>query len=379
MKIGIVGTGFSARAHVEAIRRIPGLEVVSVVSRSKERAEAFARKFGIPKALDGVQELIADQDVDAVHNCTPNDRHFVVNRAVLEGGKPLLSEKPLAMTSEETAELAALAERAGVAAGVCFNYRHYPLVRQMKESIRANEIGKVHLVHGGYLQDWLLYDTDYNWRLSREQGGASRAIADIGSHWCDTVQYVLGQKITEVFADLKTVHPVRYRPQEDASTFSSSKEMEQSEAVDIDTEDCGHVLVHFSNGATGVFTVSQVSAGRKNKLHFEIAGQHGTFAWDQERPNQLWMGKRDEANRVLMRDPALLRAEAAEMAHYPGGHEEGWPDGLKNLIANFYAAVRGESSQEVASFSDGHAIMKIIEAILQSHQTRQWVSIEGGK
>jgi predicted dehydrogenase len=380
IKVGIIGTGFSATSHIEALRRLPHIQIVAIASSSQEKAEEKAKQFGIPKAYGDYDALIHDPEVEAVHNCTRNYLHFPINKAVLEAGKHLLSEKPLAINSEQSYELNELAKKSPGISAVCFNYRHYPLVAEAKE-ILARECHKVHFVYGGYVQDWLLYDTDYNWRLDPLQNGASRAIADIGSHWCDTVQYVLGKKITEVFADLKTVHPIRKKPKHQESTFTSSKESER-EDVRIHTEDGGSVLVHFEDGTHGVFTVSQVSAGRKNRLYFEIAADTATIAWDQEDPNRLWVGKRDEPNREIVRDPSILSPQAAALSHYPGGHQEGWPDGLKNLFLDFYAAVseRKTGKTETGHFSfatieDGHQLMKLIEAILESHRLRKWVSI----
>jgi predicted dehydrogenase len=382
IKVGIIGTGFSATSQLEALRRLPNVEIVAVASSNKEKAEKKASEFGIPKAYGTVTELIQDPEVEAIHNCTPNDLHFSINREVLLAGKHLLSEKPLAMNSEQSHELAELAAKGSVVSGVCFNYRHYPLVQEARSALAGGEYGRVNLVYGGYIQDWLLYDTDYNWRLDPERNGASRAIADIGSHWCDTVQHILGRKIVEVFADLKTVHPTRKKSTGQVSTFTSSH-MDQHEEIPITTEDYGSVLVHFEGGVNGVFTVSQVSAGRKNRLHFEIAAETATLAWDQEEPNRLWIGKRNEPNRELLRDPSLLSPSAAPLAHYPGGHQEGWPDGLKNLFIDFYAAVgrnkAGEHHAEgstFASMEDGHRIMRLIDAILESHQSKKWVQIQ---
>jgi predicted dehydrogenase len=380
INVGIIGAGFSAVSHIEALRRLPQVQIVAIASSSQEKAVEKAKQFGIPKAYGDYDALIQDPEVEVVHNCTRNYLHFPINKAVLEAGKHLLSEKPLAINSEQSDELNELAKKSPVISAVCFNYRHYPLVAEAKE-ILARECSRVHLVYGGYVQDWLLYDTDYNWRLDPLQNGASRAIADIGSHWCDTVQYVLGKKITEVFADLKTVHPIRRKSKHQASTFASSNEKER-ENIYIDTEDCGSVLIHFEDGTHGVFTVSQVSAGRKNRLYFEIAADTATIAWDQEDPNRLWVGKRDEPNREIVRDPSILSPQAAALSHYPGGHQEGWPDGLKNLFLEFYAAVseRKAGKTETGHFSfatieDGHQLMKLVEAILESHRLRKWVSI----
>ncbi len=377
---GMIGTGFSASFHVEALRRIPGAKIVAVSGSSLEKAAAFAERYGIPKAYGTPEELIADPEVRVVHNCTPNDMHYRVNKQVLQAGKHLLSEKPLTRSSAESAELLELSRQSPGVSGVCFNYRHFPLVRQAKEYIARGEFGKANLVYGGYTQDWLLYDTDYSWRLEPGKNGLSRAIADIGSHWCDTVEHILGQRIAELCADLKTVHPVRHKPKGAVTTFSAAA-AEETEKVSVTTEDYGSVLVHFENGTQGVFTVSQVTAGRKNRLYFEIAAESAALAWDQEEPNTLWIGRRDEANRLLARDPSLLSAPASALAHYPGGHQEGWPDGMKNLLIDFYAAVRNKEagtpvSLPFAAFEDGHHIMKIIDAILKSHAERRWVQVE---
>lgn len=380
IQVGIIGTGFSGSFHVEALRRVPGVKIVGVSGSRIEKARAFADQYGIPKAYGSPEELIADPEVQAVHNCTPNDMHYRVNKQVLLAGKHLLSEKPVTKNSEESAELVELSRRSAGVSGVCYNYRHFPLVNQSKEYIASGEFGKANLVYGGYTQDWLLYESDWSWRLDTEKNGLSRAIADIGSHWCDTVSYILGSKITEVCADLKTVHPTRLKPKGSVATFSGASTTE-TEPVGVTTEDYGSVLVHFENGTQGVFTVSQVSAGRKNRLYFEIAAQSAALAWDQEEPNKLWIGRRNEANRELVRDPGLLGASSAALAHYPGGHQEGWPDGMKNLLIDFYAAIRKknageEMSHSFASIEDGHHTMKVIDAILLSHKERRWVKVE---
>ncbi|TDL73605.1 Gfo/Idh/MocA family oxidoreductase [Rhodococcus qingshengii] len=377
VKIGIIGTGFSANAHIEALSRIPFVKVIGIAGSSFEKAQKTAEKYGIERSYSTVNELIEDPQIEAIHNCTPNNLHYSINKRILLHNKHLLSEKPLAMTSRESKELAELAQRTDVVSGVCFNYRHYPLVIQMKDLTERNELGNIHHVFGGYFQDWLLYSTDYNWRLDPERNGKSRAIADIGSHWCDTIQFILGKKIVELFADLKTVHPIRQMSANETSTFQNH-ESQEWEQVEIQTEDYGSVLVHFEDGIKGVFSVSQVSAGRKNKLFFDIAFEKGSLSWDQENPNKLWIGKRDEPNQELLRDPSLLHPNAAKAAHYPGGHQEGWPDGLKNLFIDFYSKITSgkEADSQFATLEDGHRIMKIIEAILESHETRSWVSVK---
>jgi predicted dehydrogenase len=380
INIGIVGTGFSAKAHMEAIRRIPYLRVAAVAASSLEKAQQIAEEYGIPKAYGDASELIQDKDITAVHNCTPNYLHYAINREVLLAGKHILSEKPLGLSSNETKELALLAQKSRGVSGVAFNYRHFPLIVEVKHRISKRTYGNVNLVYGGFLQDWLLHRTDYNWRLEPEYNGASRALADIGSHWCDTVQYVLGKKIVKVFADLKIVHPTRLKPPEIVGMLKGPSDPEYEE-IAMRTEDYGSVLVHFEDGIQGVFTISQVSAGRKNKLFFEIAADQGSLAWNQENPHSLWIGQRDQANDELSSDPRLLCESASELSHYPGGHQEGWPDALKNMLIDFYSVVRNPglktttTARSFANFDDGNQIMNVIEAILESHLKQQWVKI----
>lgn len=375
VRAAIIGTGFMGSTHAEALRRIPGVEIASVASGRRERAEALAARFGIPTATDDWRRVIDDESVEVVHNCTPNDLHFEVNRAALEAGKHVVSEKPLTISSDESAALVRLAEERGVVAAVNFNYRFYPLVQHARALVRCGEIGPVHLVHGHYVQDWLLFETDYNWRLEAEAGGPSRALADIGSHWMDLVQFVTGRRIVRVFADLFTLHETRQRPTAQAETFRQGTG--ETQPVRIGTEDGGNVLLQFEGGARGVVTVSQVSAGRKNREWFEIDGGQRALAWNQERPNELWIGRRDGPNEVLIKDPALLADEAQDYAHYPGGHPEGYPDGPKNLFRNVYRAVREgvPAEPDYPTFADGHRAVRLIEAALESHAAQRWVDV----
>lgn len=375
VRAAIIGTGFMGSTHAEALRRIPGVEIAAVASGRRERAEALAARFGVPTATDDWRRVVEDASIEIVHNCTPNDLHFEVNRAALEAGKHVVSEKPLTTTSGESAALVRLAEERGVVAAVNFNYRFYPLVQHARALVRRGEIGPVHLVHGHYVQDWLLFETDYNWRLEAEAGGPSRALADIGSHWMDLVQFVTGRRIERVFADLFTLHETRRKPTSQAETFRQGAG--EAEPVPIGTEDGGTVLLQFEGGARGAVTVSQVSAGRKNHQVFEIDGGRRALAWNQERPNELWVGRRDGPNEVLIKDPALLADEAQPYAHYPGGHPEGYPDGPKNLFANVYRAVREgvPAEPDYPTFADGHRAVRLVEAALESHAAQRWVDV----
>jgi predicted dehydrogenase len=385
IKVGIIGTGFIGPTHIEAIRRLGFVDVVGLAETSQAVAENKAAELGIPKAYADYREMLKDSEIQVVHNCTPNHLHFAINKEIILAGKHVVSEKPLAMNSKESAELLELAEKHGVVHAVNFNYRQHASVQNLQAMIAKSDLGKVNLVHGSYLQDWLLYETDYNWRLAPEVGGKSRAVADIGSHWCDTVQFVTGKKIVEVFADLATVVPVRKKPTGNVATFGAkNKEDMEYEDVLINTEDYASVLVRFEDGSRGVFTVSQVSAGRKNRLSFEINGSHSSVFWNQEEPEKLWIGHRDKANEVLLADPALFSAEARSAIHHPGGHNEGWPDALKNMMLNFYSFVREGKSlktdkHKFATFVDGHISMCITDAILESHQQQKWVKVQASK
>lgn len=379
--MGIIGTGFIGPTHIEAIRRLGFVEVIGLAGTSFDSAKKKAAELEIPKVYRNYQEMLLDDEIQVVHNCTPNHVHFEINKAIIQSGKHVISEKPLATNSMESGELLALAKEHGVVHGVNFNYRQYPSVQNLRAKISNGDLGRVNLIHGGYLQDWLLFETDFNWRLFSDLGGKSRAVADIGSHWCDTVQYVTGKKIVEVFADLATIIPVRKKAKNQVATFQSETLNDvMYEDVKINTEDYASVLVRFEDGSRGVFTVSQVSAGRKNRLSFEINGSKASAHWNQEEPEKLWLGYRDKANEILLADPALFSNEARSAIHHPGGHNEGWPDALKNMMLNFYSFIRegknpSKEKPDFATFEDGHVSMMITDAILESHMKQKWVKV----
>jgi predicted dehydrogenase len=378
IKAGIIGTGFIGPAHVEALRRLGFVEVAAVAERGQDLAERKAKELSIPKAYGDYRQLLADPEIQVVHNCTPNHLHFEVNRDILAAGKHVVSEKPLAMNSTESRELVRLAEKAGVVNAIDFNYRYMPLVQQARAMHQNGDVGRVLAVHGSYLQDWLFKETDWNWRLVPEMSGDSRAIADIGSHWCDIIQFITGMKITRVMADLVTIHPARKRPKVEVETYAGKiLKPEEMEDVPINTEDYASVLLEFDTGAHGVLTVNQCAAGRKNRLYYEIDGSKCALSWDQEKPNELWVGHRDKANEVLMKDPSLLYPAARDYAHYPGGHNEAYPDGPKNLFRNVYGFIAGtRKGGDFATFVDGHNEIAICDAILESGRKKQWVDVE---
>lgn len=378
IKVAIIGSGFIGPAHLEAIRRLGFVEVVALCDSSQAAAEEKARRYHIPHAYGDVAELLQHPGLQVVHNCTPNHLHAAINRQILQAGKHVFSEKPLCMTADEARELVALAEQAGVVHGVSFVYRQFAMVQQAASMIRQQQAGRIFAVHGSYLQDWMLHDTDFNWRIDPQQGGVSRTVADIGSHWCDTLQFVTGRKIVGVLADFAIVHPFRKASRGAQSTFASGEALKDYDEVAVQTEDFASVLLRFDDGSKGSMTVSQVSAGRKNRLAFEVNASELSLGWDQEVPQNLWIGRRDGPNQLLSDDPSLLNPEVAAAAHFPGGHIEGWPDAFKNMLLNFYSTIRDGGSATAgnfASFHDGANVMCIIEAMVQSHKQQRWVKV----
>lgn len=377
VKAGVAGLGFIGPAHIEALRRIPGIEVVAVSEATKELAKEKAQQLGVNKYCESFEELLRE-DIDCVHICTPNNLHFRMAKAALEAGKHVVCEKPLATTIEEGEELLKLATKNGLVHAVHFNIRYYPLVRQMKTMREKGELGEVYSVIGSYLQDWLFYATDYNWRLEPELSGKSKAVADIGSHLMDLLEYISGVKIVEVIADFQTIHPVRKKPLKPVETFTGKMlQPEDYEDVPISTEDYASILLRFDNGNKGVVTVSQVDAGRKNRLSLEISGSKQTFNWCSENPNELWIGKRDAANQVLLRDPSLFEKEAASLISFPGGHNEGFPDTSKQLFIEVYENIRKGTMKgaKFPAFEDGLRELILCERILKSNEKSCWVKV----
>jgi predicted dehydrogenase len=375
----VVGTGFIGPVHVEALRRL-GQPIRGILASSPEKGRVAAEQLRLPRAYADFDEVLADPGVGVVHLTTPNRFHFDQCRRALAAGKHILCEKPLAMTTAETAELVALAERTPLVAAVNYNVRYYPLCHEARQRIAVGEIGDIYHVTGSYVQDWLLYDTDFNWRVLPEEGGALRAVADIGTHWLDLMTWITGLEIEQVCSDLRTVHPYRQRPPRGSvETFQGKTATPTGgEHKAIATEDHGSALLRFRGGATGCCTVSQVTAGRKNCLRFEIAGSRATLAWNSERPDELWIGHRDRPNELLQRDPALLHAAARPFTTYPGGHAEGFPDTFKQLFQEVYRCVRAgqvPSHPAYPTFADGHREVVLCEAILRSHQQRAWVTV----
>ncbi len=380
VRTAIIGSGFIGPVHVEALRRL-GIDVVGVLEATPELGQRAAEQMHLAKAYNSLQQLLDDDGVQVVHITTPNRLHFNMAGAALSAGKHVMCEKPLAMNATESAQLVEAAQRAGVAAGVNYNIRFYPLCLEARDMVQRGATGEIYSVCGSYVQDWLFYPTDYNWRVLAEQGGQLRAVADIGTHWLDLMHAITGLEIEEVFADLRTVHEVRQRPKGEVQTFKGKEEATTAtESVAITTDDYGCVMLRFTNGARGVLWVSQVTAGRKNCLRYEIAGSQAALSWSSEAPNALWIGHRNRPNESLIRDPALLSDQAAHHTTYPGGHNEGFPDTFKQAFRAFYDYIQADdftAPAPFATFADGHREVVLCEAIFKSAQESRWVKLPG--
>lgn len=376
LRAAVIGAGFVGRAHIEALRRL-AVPVVGVLGSSAATTDDAATNLKIEHAYKSLDELARDPAADVVHICTPNYLHFDQAKALLAGGKHIICEKPLALDSRQSAELVVLAKTHRRVGAVAYNLRYYPLCQEAHALVQQGAVGEPRLLYGSFLQDWLFYDTDWNWRLEPQLGGDLRAISDIGTHWLDLMSWMIGKRVTEVCADLATVIPVRKRPRGRVETFQQNKDMPADE-IKISTDDYGSVLLHFEGDAHGAMTVSQVSAGRKARLWFEINGSKASLAWNSEEPNTLWIGHRSQANQELGKDPALMRQTARHFAAYPGGHAEGYPDTFVQLFKEVYgyiAAGNLNAARSFPTFETGHEEMRRCDAIAQSAREKRWVQI----
>lgn len=364
------------RVHLEALRRVEFVDVAAIAGRELAPAERLGAGFGVD-AVNDYRKLLEDATIDAVHICTPNAAHYQMAKDALLAGKHVLCEKPLSVSAEEAQELVDLARARGLRNCVCHNLRYYPMVQQMRRMREGGDLGEVLVVQGTYSQDWLLYETDWNWRIDANAGGALRAMADIGSHWFDMAEHLTGLRVRSLCADLQTFYPIRKRPKERVETFGGKLlAAEDVEDISVQTEDFGAVLFRMGEQARGAMTASQVSAGRKNHLSIEIYGTKSSVGWNQERPDELWMGQRNSPNQVIVKDPSLLKKGAAEYADLPGGHSEGYDDTFKQIFRRFYRSiVEPEFSSEYPNMTDGLRQMRIMEAEVESHRNRRWVDV----
>lgn len=374
----VIGTGFIGPVHVEGLQRA-GIRVSGILGSGEAKSQQAAKELGLDRAYASIEEVLMDDSVDAVHITSPNRHHFEQTAACLKSGKHVLCEKPLAMNSKESAELVQLAAESGCVAGVNYNIRYYPLCLEAADRVRQGEVGDLFHVSGSYVQDWLFYETDFNWRVLADDGGELRAVADIGTHWLDLVQFIADRKVTAVCADLQTVFPKRQRPAGGVETFSGKTDVPaETESVPVATEDSGSILLKFEGGGRGVLWVSQITAGRKNCLRFELAGSACALEWCSERPNEMWVGHRDSPNQTLLRDPALMGERAGRHADYPGGHNQGFSDTFKQLFRDFYGYIAAgdfRADRTFPTFEDGHREILLCEAILNSHREQRWVEL----
>ena len=374
-KVAIFGIGFMGRVHTEALRRLGNVEVIGVAGRTAEAARKFADNLGIERATGNYQDLLADADVSAVHICAPNDLHYPMANAAMQAGKHVLCEKPLASTVAEASSMVALAKQKGLANCTLYNVRAYPQVQNMRRMCEAGEFGDIYVVQGTYSQDWLLYDTDWNWRIEQ---GPSRTFADIGTHWCDLAEHITGQRITSLCADLHTFHKTRKKPKHSVETFAGKTlQPNEYDEVAIKSEDFGAMMFAMGENTRGSLTVSQVSGGRKNRLFIEVFGSKASAAWNGEAPEELWIGHRNEPNQIQIKDPVLMRPEARSYTDLPGGHSEGYPDTFKQIFRRFYKRVMDANAPvDYPTFEDGIRQMRVLDAALQSSQKKAWVTVQ---
>jgi predicted dehydrogenase len=376
----VVGAGFIGRVHMEALRRLGHIRIRALADPEIEKAKRVGAEFSVERVEPEFAAILEDPAIDAVHVCTPNHLHVPVAKAALEAGKHVLCEKPLATSAADAQALVALAAARGRRAGLCHNLRYYPLVQHTRQLCASGELGEILVVQGTYSQDWLLYNTDWNWRVTSTEGGPSRAMADIGSHWFDMAEHVTGLRLTSLCADLQTFHKTRKRPKGAIETFAGKlAQPAEYDEVPVDTEDFGAVIFRLGERARGCVTASQVSAGRKNRLSLEVYGAMGSAAWDQERPDELWQGQRNVPNRILIKDPSLLQPGARSFADLPGGHSEGYDDTFKQVFRRFYESLENpEVTPDYPLFSDGLRQLRIVEAEMESSRKHAWVDLKSG-
>jgi predicted dehydrogenase len=376
-KTAVIGAGFIGRVHLEAIRRLGHIQIAALADPELEKARQLGAEFSVGRVAADFRGILEDRSIDAVHVCTPNHLHFPVAKAALDAGKHVICEKPLATSVHEAKALVAAASQAGKRSCLCHNLRYYPAVQQMRAMREAGELGEILVVQGTYSQDWLAEETDWNWRVLSSAGGPSRCMADIGSHWFDMAEHVTGCRVSALCTDLYTFHKTRKRPKAAIETFAGKlRRPDDYDVVEIDTEDFGAVLFRMGDRARGAMTASQVSRGRKNRLNIEIYGSKSGVAWDQERPDELWIGHRNTNNQVLVKDPSLLREGARRFADLPGGHSEGYDDTFKQVFRRFYASLEdGRLEPQYPQFRDGLRQLQLVEAELESNRKQAWVEV----
>lgn len=380
-KIGIIGIGYIGKIHLEELSRVEGVEVVAIADANAKLVKDIGTRYGIKKTYADWKELVNDKDIEVIHNCTPNNFHFEVNQKVIESGKEIFSEKPLSLSSKESGILTKKALGHNTITGIGFCYRYYPVIQEAAYRIKSGEIGDVHTVVGHYLQDWLLYPTDYSWRLDPKFSGCSNVMGDLGSHWCDLAQFITGSRIKEVMAELRTVIPKRQKTKDGTILTFSNQGSQDFDEIDIKLDDYGALMIRFENGARGSFTTAQVCAGRKCNIDLQIYGAEKSLAWNHERPSELWIGKRNEANEIFFESPLLQHKSTQHYATLPSGHPMGYRDAIVNLFRDYYSAIKDkrEGNKPASNHPDfiaGHNEMLILEAALESSKQGTWTEVK---
>jgi predicted dehydrogenase len=374
LRAGVIGTGFIGPVHMEALRRL-GVQVVALCD-VPAIVKTAAEKHGIPQTFTDFREMLKSPDVDVVHITAPNRFHCEMSLAALEAKKHVVCEKPLAMNTQETAKIMKVAQSSNTVFAVNYNIRFYPAVLTLRDMVAKGELGEIIHVNGSYMQDWLYKDTDYNWRLLPQEGGKLRAVADIGTHWMDAVSFILDSHISSVFADLHTWHKTRKRPLGEVQTYAKADSSMKFESYPVETEDYANVLLQFANGTRGNLGVSQVAAGRKNCIRFEIYGSKKSAWWCSEEPEYLHFVHRDPANETAVRATPAFGSGAAGFMDYPPGHVEGFPDTFKNLFRNVYGTIAGGAGKPLfASAQSGHEEVAVCEAIMKSNEQKAWAKV----
>jgi predicted dehydrogenase len=382
LRCGIAGFGFIGPHHADAMRRLGFIEVAGICTSEPASARRKAEQFGIPRAFETFEDMVLSPEIDVVDIVTPTYLHNPMAMAAIAAGKHVIVDKPLALNSPQARHVLDEARAAGITHAVTFNYRHNPMVQQARVMIRRGDLGELHLIHGQYLQEWLLYDTDFNWRVEPEKAGDAAMMADAGCHWFDLVEYVTGLRVESVLADFSTTLSTRKRPASGRREAFAAATGEPLEDYEVKVPDRGTVLIRFDNGARGMFATSALCAGHKNDLRLEVNGRNASLAWEQEKPNLLWIGKRDEPDHVITRDPGLLDPSIRHYAALPGGHNEAWPDAFRNLMREIFTSIRsGEKPTEGAdgrfpTFADGYRAACIADAMLTSSRAGGvWTSV----
>ncbi len=377
INVGVIGTGYIGKIHLDTLKRISGVNVSVINDANAELAADTAAQFNVSNIAKDYRDIIDDNSIDVIHNCTPNKYHFDITKAALEAGKQVMSEKPLAMNLVQAEELLNLAEAKNAVTGVNFCYRYYPLVQEMAARFRRGDAGDLQLVTGTWFQDWLSKETDYSWRLEKAEGGESNITADLGSHWFDLVQFVTGLKITEVLGDLQTIIKERKRPKNQVLAFQKAN-LDDFETVSVEVEDYSSVMFHFSNGRPGTFTASQICNGRKSDTEFQVYGSKYSMAWNHNRADKMWIGHRDRPNEILTESPILQDPSTAIYASLPAGHPVGYYSAVLNLFRDFYGVVRtGNETNPLGrpTFQTGFDEMVILDAVLKSVDKKTWVKV----